>query len=470
MFNLNESVSRPATSSTAALSTQGLHTTSAGAEEIHQKITDLMEQAASQEEDTKRKAELYAAHPSKMSPFNWGKKAFVKATHAIRDRLSNHSATSPPNRRLDSQSRHRLHQSSDTSSVNDTDEDDTKKRLIRRIAEGRNLAKPKIQTMVGDGNVPRKPLPVYESMKSRSLRSGSEEDPFSDGFEAPVSPYSQIDGKLDIDFSKRAQGNTRAYNQDLMGRQNHRRLDSPQQHLLEPQSTPGFSNKLSGLAQHPHVMDFSSSPLGFSTPRIRLEPQTSTRGLRANSGTLTRSPSIIEFSFEAQSDDEKSVAQSTNSRSFTDGSQSIKRKSAQSDLRSTTASASKKFKLAPGSTNEEENIAMGYNKLDTEDEKLPLSPKDTNTILKLPEPSKIRGGRLTIFELGKEMTPEEGKKARPRPIIGKRTSLPRPRSLFPMGRESRPGMKRLTSIDADMMEIDELQVEDSRYQVGRKWD
>ena len=471
IFSLDEPVSRPATSSTVAFSTHGPQTTLAGASELHRKVTGLMQQAATEEEETKRRAEIYAAYPSKMSPFNWGKKAFVKATHAIRDRLNNHSTTTPPNQRMDSQRRLRLQDESDASSVDDICEDDSKKRLIRRIAEGRNLANPKIQTMVGDGNIPRKPLPVYESMRSRSLRSGSEEDPFSDGFEAPVSPYSQIDGKLDVNFNKHTHGNAKVSNYlNTAPRQVDRTLDGPHQQLSKSKSTPRFSNIVSGLAQHPNVMDFSSSPLGFSTPRIRLEPYTSASGPKATTATLTRSPSIIEFSFEDQSDDGDSITPSTISKSFTDGSQSVKRKSAQSDLRLSTLSR-KKSKLASGSSNEDVEMAMGYSKMDAEEGKLPLSPRDKNAILKpLEHPKgKGEGARLTIFELGKETAANGGKKSRPRPIIGKRTSIPRPSSLFAMGRESRPGMRRLTSIDADMMDIDELQADDERYQVGGRW-
>ena len=439
-----------------------------------------MQQAAILEEDTKEKAKLYASYQSKMSPFNWSKKAFVKATHALKDRLSNHSATTPPDSRVDSQSHLPLCQPSAMLSVDETNDKDNNMRLIRRIAERRNLSKPKIQTMVGDGSVPPKPLPVYESMKSRSLRSGSEEDPFSDGLEAQASAYSHISGDLEIDFNKRTHGMARAMkNHNHFDGQIESKKDEPQEHVSGVKSTPAqpFSNKTSGLAQHPNVMDFSSSPLGFSTPRVRLEPQASTSGLKPNLGALTRSSSIIEFSFEAKSDDEKSA------KSITDGSQSIKRKSAQSDLRSPTFPAGKRSKLASWSSNEEENLEMGPHKLDKEEEKLPLSPKDHNAVMKLPAHHSDNGGRVTIYQLGNESN--DGKKARPRPIIGKRTSLPRPSSMFPSGRESRPGMKRLTSIDAgmdtwrpgvkrptsvdvDMMDIDELQTVDARYQVGGK--
>ena len=57
-----------------------------------------------------------------------------------------------------------------------------RERLDRRIAEGANLSNPKIRFLTGDGTIPRKPLPVYDSMKPlpNRYRSTSLEDPFSD--------------------------------------------------------------------------------------------------------------------------------------------------------------------------------------------------------------------------------------------------------------------------------------------------
>ena len=444
----------------------------ADADEIHRKITDLMMQATIQEQDTKRKADIYAAHPAKMSPFQWGRKAFVKATHAIKDRLDSHSVSTPPKSTVDSQSQIGPSNKSEASSFYETDEDDTRSRLNRRIAEGQNLANPKIQAMVGDGNIPRKPLPVYESMRSRSQRSGSLEDPFSDGYEAKATPPPQIDGEFGIDFNRRTQEKMPLKEQNSSHNQTSGFSTSPQQHLSVPQSTSRFSNLISGLAQHSNVMDFSSSPVGFSTPRIRLEPQ-SLAGSKRKTGVLSRTPSILEFSFEGKSDDENSLAASGTSKSVTDGSQSIKRKSAHSDLRSPALPLNKKSKLTSMPSNEEATLTAGISQLATEEERVPLSRKDKNTTLRLLGRPASKGRGLNIFELGKGKAPEtknedENKKPRPRPIIGKRASLPRPSSMLSGGRDPRPGMKRLTSIDADSMDIDELQMDDADYQIGRK--
>ena len=469
---ISETYSRPATSGTTAQSVNGPQTSLADPDELQRKITNLMMQAATQEENTKRKAEIYAAQPAKMSPFQWGKRAFVKASHAIKDRLSSHSIDTPPKSIVESQSHVSLNNESEASSFYDTDEDDTRNRLNRRIAEGQNLANPKIQAMVGDGNIPRKPLPVYESMKSRSQRSGSLEDPFSDGHEANMNPSPHIDGTFDIDFDKRTNEKMTIGDPVSTYKQIDGILAGPQQHLSVPQSALRFSNLLSGLAQHSDVMDFSSSPVGFSTPRVRLEPQP-LAGSKRKTRALSKSPSILDFSFEGKSDDEESLALSTNSKSVTDGSQSVKRKSAHSDLRSPAFPLNKKSKLVFMPSSEETSLAAGISHLATEEGRAPLSSRDANSVLRSLSRPAAGGRGLHILELGKGKEPatrygDESKKPRPRPIIGRRSSLPRPSSMIFSGREARPSMKRLTSIDADSMDIDELQLDNAEYQVGRK--
>ena len=467
-----ETLSRPATSGTTTQSIDGLKTSLADADDMQRKIKNLMVQAAIHEKDTKTAADIYEAYSVKMSPFQWGKKAFVKATHAIKDRVNNHSIGTSPQMMANSQSHIGLNDESEASSLYETDEDDTRSRLTRRIAEGQNLANPKIQAMVGDGKIPRKPLPVYESMKSRSLRSGTPEDPFSDGYEAKATPSPQIDGQFDIDFNKRAHEKVPFEDHHWPDKETNAILPGPRQHLSVPHATTKFSNLISGLAQHPDVTDFSSSPVGFSTPRIRLEPQP-VAGAKRKTGLLSRSPSILEFSFESKSDDETSLAASTTSKSVTDGSQSIKRKSAHSDLRSPTITSHKKSKLASLSTSADASLVAGISQMATNEERIPLSPRDRNATFRLLGHPASKGRGLNIFELGKGKIPkitstEENKKPRPRPILERRPSLPRPKSMLFRGRDPRPGLKRLTSIDADGMDIDELQIDDANYQVGRK--
>ena len=305
-------------------------------------------------------------------------------------------------------------------------------------------------------------------MKSRSQRSGSADDPFSDGDEASISPCPQNHAAFDIDFSRPKHEHTPAKDTSATCEPKNSTLSPLRPRPLTSKSTLTCSSWPSSLAQHPNVMDFSSSPVGFSTPRIRLKPQLA-KSTKRSVQTLQRSPSLLDFSFEGKSEDEHSLAPSATSKSVTDGSQSVKRKSAHSDLRSPALPAKKKSKIFPSSSNEE--MAIGVSLMGIEDERVPLSSQDRNTVLapggRLA--SKSRG--LKIFDVGKGKSVEakcdgENRKVRPRPIINRRSSLPRSSSGLFSGRDSRPGLKRLTSFGADSMEIDELQINDATYQVG----
>ena len=427
-----------------------------------------MRQAATQEEDTNRKAKLYAAHPAKVSPFQKGRTALVKASRAIKDRLSNHSDQTPTNGTARTPHKIYQHPQLEASSIYGDDDCDNRTRLNRRIAEGQNLANPKIQALVGDGNVARKPLPVYESMRSRSQRSASLDDPFSDGCEVEPQTSPQFDAAFGIDFNKLTP-EIRSINEPIAvrDRQDIHRSTS-KLHLPTLNHATTYSNLTSGLTQHPNVMDFSSSPVAYSTPRVRLEPQ-KLSGSTAKAQTLLRSPSILDFSLEDKSDDGHSLAPSANSKSATDGSQSVKRKSDPSDLHVPPLPANKKSKVHSSST--KQGMAAATNLLATEDECAPLSAGDQTNGLRPGERMASKSRGLKLFARGKDKATETGydrevSRAQSRPIISRRTSLPRSGSGFFGGRDTRRSLKRLTSFGADSMDIDELQVMDPTYQVG----
>lgn len=154
---------------------------------------------------------------------------------------------------------------------------DDQNRINRRIAEGKNLGSPKVQYLTGDGCVPRKPLPTYKS--TESLRSDSSDDPFLDTtrIEGYVrSSYSQSNPDVDLSQHKNKRASIR--------------IDS-----AHPPPMPKFSRTLSGLAQHGQVDIFSSSPVGSSTPRSRLEPQIDTDGKRGVTDTSDYRPSVVDF-------------------------------------------------------------------------------------------------------------------------------------------------------------------------------
>ena len=469
------SSSRPVTSHTTQ-STSGAQTSTLDAAKLSKKISNLMQQAAVQESQTRQKAAVYAAESAKLSPLEKGKKAFVKAKRAIKDRLSSSSSSNDrpfTTRRLGSIGR----SSSggwEPPPQYESQEELTRGRLDRRIAEGENLSNPKIRKLTGDGKIPRKPLPVYESMRSRSQHSGSE-NPFSDedgeGDHLPPGDYSGFE----FDFSKRKhKGKAMRASMPVM-----EQMNSPSeqagQHLAVPKSTSRFSNMISGLAQHSDTDFFSSSPVGYSTPRIRLEPQPPMKGSKTAAGGLQRSPSVLEFSFEGQSEDASSEAQSPEKRA-SEGSASVKRKGAAEDLRSQVVPATKKLKTDSISLKDEGGLAAGISHLATEDDQGLLSPESTNTAIAKPSRNASKRKGMSIFDIGKgkisEGTAEdEARKPWTRAIASKRSSVSRSTSvLFSRGRESRAGMQRLEHVDGDDMDVDELQLNDVAYHIGGQKD
>ena len=459
------SPSRPPTSHTTQ-STSGAQTSTADAAKLSKKISNLMQQAAIQESQTRQKAAIYATESAKLSPLEKGKKAFVKATRAIKERLSSSSSSNdrPFNtRRLGSIGR----SSSggwEPPPQYESQEELTRGRLDRRIAEGENLSNPKIQKLTGDGNIPRKPLPVYESMRSRSQHSGSD-NPFSDTNDEADHLSPEDYSGFDFDFSKRKhKGKAVRASMPVIEQMNISSEESGQ-HLAVPQSRSRFSNMISGLAQHSDTEFFSSSPVGYSTPRIRLEPQPPMKGNGTGAGELQRSPSILEFSFEGLSEDASSEAQSPKTRG-SEGSASVKRKGATEDLRSQVAPATKKLKT-DSTASKDDGLAAGISHLATEDDRglLSLDSSDAGDARPSRNASKRKG--MSIFDLGRAKFPEgtvqdDSKKSWTRAIASKRASS----VLFSRGRESRAGMQRLEHMDGDDMDIDELQANDVVSYIG----
>lgn len=78
-------------------------------------------------------------------------------------------------------------------------------------------------------------------------------------------------------------------------------------------------------------MDFSSSPLGFSTPRVRLEPKVDEK-VKKRDIPFVKSSSAPDFSFETSSDNETSRFRTVTS--VIDDGRNVKRKNANGNLRS----------------------------------------------------------------------------------------------------------------------------------------
>lgn len=438
-----------------------------------------MTQAAAQEEQTRTKADAYAlacakAPPlEKLSPLERGRNAFTKATRAIKGRLGSSSSDRPSSSKRPLAQRHSsFHELGPLGPPPqyESQEELCRVRLDRRIAEGENLSNPKIKSLIGDGNIPRKPLPVYETMRSRSMRSLPASDLLSDDAHGEAAQSSQGHSDFDINFSKHK--NKAAQTNGIS-----ERID---QQSSGVQSSFRFDNLVSGLAQHTDTMHFSSPPIDHSTPKIRLEPCLEKSEDNQDRLLLTRSPSVMDFSFEDQSDNDmsKGVHRKGHEPRASDGSSlSIKRKGATDDLRSQVVPAAKKAKTDSTDSKADSGLAVGIGDLlDAGDDRAPLSPKSVNIGRGQSHGNmnKRRGRGMSIFDVVKAKRSDNGEdgvseKAYTRLNAIKRASTSRPSSmLFSRGRESRNGMHRLTQDDDDAMDIDELQLDDGFYQVGRK--
>ena len=280
----------------------------------------------------------------KLTPLQKSKSVLSRAKRALSDRLSNRVGKL---QRKDSKSSSSLDEL--TNSVQKQDKETNGRRLERRIAEGLNLGNPKIRSLTGDGNIPRKPLPVYESMKSLRHRSDSFHDPFSDHTRLKDSILSLDLAEVEVD----AEGYRRS-----MKTSKEERLfssipaDTCQEALqAAPQilakHSSRFSGLVSGLAQHSATETFSSSPVDQSTPCTRTEPRPST-GTRRRLTVVARSSSMLDFSFEEPSEDELGDKQ-VYELSQPSPSLSLKRKTGKTNLRCSTVPASKKFKTSKSS-------------------------------------------------------------------------------------------------------------------------
>lgn len=433
-------------------------TSIADATALSKKISDLMQQNAAKDSKKRLKrkesTKIVLATNSKPSPLERSRTAFAKATRAITGRLSSSIERPTKSKRkgdtlLDSSDDFPHPENGFLPPI-------SRGRLDRRIAEGENLSNPKIQNLMGGGHIPRKPLPVYESMKSLTSQSAPMEDPFSDGVDTeramtPQTPI-ELDIGLDIDFSR------------------HKNKRVNRDEGFPFRGPTRFSSMTSGLVQHPDVELFSSSPVGFSTPRIRLEARPDADGKKRLTGVVVRSPSILDFSFEDDHTDEDEPATPAGGSQVTDHEHnlSVKRKSAKEDLRAQISPLNKKPRRISGASTED-LLSTEVADLDTQDHR-PLSEKDANTRIHRTnrEWRKVKG--LSMFDTGKkEKAAAAAVAPRSRSTLGSRlASASRPTSIL-FSRESRAHARKLSTIEGDSMDIDELQMDDqARHKGGGK--
>ena len=417
--------------------------TSADAANLSKKLSSLMRQATEKALPPLPNGNSTAGtRKSKHPRLQRSKEVFIRAKQAIADRLS-----SSGEKRFDS--RRRRANAIPSSSPDEiagpeyqTDAELRRHRLDRRIAEGANLSNSKVKLLTGDGNVRRKPLPVYESMRSLQHQPSSSDDPFSDE-KSPNLDVSSPDFD-DFDFDVELTGHKPA---------NPRRTSAfepllSNAQLDKPELPHQFSQLISGLSQHPDTTFFSSSPEGYSTPRYRLEPQFDAKGKKRLSTVLASSPSLLDFSLDRQCGNGVAKVPETLEQPKVDKARSttsLKRKTAKLDLRLETSPALKKAKTQDVSLVDELHA----------DNQGPLAIKDSNKRMSRSRIPGAKGKGLKIFEVGK------GKAPMPRvmdTMSERRSSIPGPvkRAIGHERRASTP--VRSYSVEDDSMSIDELQL------------
>ncbi|KAI9776438.1 MAG: hypothetical protein M1839_009549 [Geoglossum umbratile] len=211
-----------------------------------------------------------------------GKEVFAKVRDAITDRFSPNSGKPPATRIRDCSS-----PGSRLGRVQGRDPDgeeelDTKALLKRRAAEGKNHENSKAQSLTGvDSPIRRKPLPIYDSMSTARDGNVFPEDPFSDDHEvgnadqkgsSPVAPSKPISFK-----HKRK---SRLLNTLV--------LPTASQTRREPKFVETISPPPTGRSASLEIIP--SSPVGYSTPKIRLEPSYDPNGRKK----------LAAFSFEKE--------------------------------------------------------------------------------------------------------------------------------------------------------------------------
>ena len=335
------------------------------------------------------KNEMTLNDSPKSSPLKRGKEAIWRATRTIAGKFRSGNPSQMPSERGDQYA-----------FVDDC------RPSIRDLSDDRRHLHMKTQ---------RKPLPVYESMRSRretidgsSLSPERKTDIVTTVNDAPVEKPAVIGLDISFDHRKVKSMKSKSSLQDHSSVNNKSAGDTVARH----QRRRTFSNALSGLAQHPTSNSFSSSPVDHSTPKIRLDPAPPEDLSRTTSHKQPRrSPSIIEFSFEqsASSDDASSPTKPLLNAKPIDTSedelspnvemndapqpstQSVKRKSSEIDLRSHLHPDNKRPKIY--TTKDDMKLSSQLRKLATQDDsaattgKRVLGERDPNASLTVRRPN-----------------------------------------------------------------------------------
>ncbi|KAL8820723.1 MAG: hypothetical protein Q9223_001111 [Gallowayella weberi] len=390
--------------------------------------SSLTRQAEAQAAETKAKEkELAAVEASfRPSPLQRGRSVLTTAKHAIASRLSS------PHIKL--------------------------RRFKTPLSRG--LSNPGYATVNQTSEPIRvlpQPLPVYESMRSRreSPEPLDDHDPFSDKMEMD-------DAWSDFDFEPRK--DKVIYDEGSSSPRtsfsNVANETTGEQLLVQSKGALQFSNKISGLRQHPNPELFSSSPVGFSTPRVRLESTADANGKKRLSTVFVRDPSLHDSSIGRESTDDEDDPLIRNGNEAVHGS-SMKRKSATEDLHSL---AWKRAKTDSGASGGTAVLAQNFDQLGTNDgHSMQGIQNMTEDAPPVKQVSPETG--FGLFDMGKGKEVESRFRDSVESLSIRRhsrqhsSSGSRPTSVL-FSRESRARVPLLNSYKEDRMDVDELQMDD----------
>lgn len=454
-------------------------------ENLSSKINNFMDQATVPEGErlAKGKGIMGIEKAPRMSPLQRGRQAFAKASRVIAGQLSRSSSTSRMgDKNLAFSARGDSPPGSSHGSIPslrpNTDDDSSWQRHNRRIAEGENLGRPKIQAMTSDGNIRRKPLPLQESIELESPSF------FHDTRDAAslTSSKKEIDGSpprsINFEFEINCPERRNSSDGETSSQFDHLQIKPRPRSKTLPPATRESLNYLvvNGLTQHPNTLVFASPPQGLSRPKTRRVSQTNVDSQRR---VPSSTKSIVGFEDRLEDDGLVQARQNSRPRVSSNGNMSVKRKSATRDLRSQLSLAMKRTKRGSVDSNdskEEFVSAAGTGQRDRADRPSFIA-RERNRLSVLfnnktgTEAIEAERKGLGIFDSSKENEPipaveDKSWLAQGRGSGGKKSSSHRRSSLF--SRESRTHMQLLDTNEDDDMAIDELQTDNQAYQVGGK--
>lgn len=400
--------------------------------DVDSRVSSLTRQADSHEAETKAREKLLAVAEAsfKPSPLQRGRSVLMTAKHAIATRLGSPKIRlgrfkTPLSRKSSAPTGTPVNQESEPVSV-----------------------------------VPR-PLPVYESMRSRrETPEPQDNDPFSDKME-----MDEAWSDFDFNFGRYKDQGVGAQVPSSSRTSSVNRLDEPaSETLLIPcQTTLNFSNKVSGLKQHPDPEFFSSSPVGFSTPRVQLEPTADANGKKRLSTVIVRDPVVYDNSVEQDTtddDDDDDNPLVHNDLNAARGS-NMKRKSATEDLH---AQMSKRAKTDSGASGGTARLIQGFGNMGTNERHFMQDVEriagDVAPMENLPQ-----GPGCGTFDMNKGKEVEIRFRDSVESLDLRRhsgrysSSASRPTSVL-FSRETRAKVPLLDSYKEDEMDIDELHMDD----------